>query len=93
MRWMRGPSEEVVFAGADFVRQIGGKRGFKRLPNTTRAFDDLVFAPGSRTVHKGEVIVFQNGEGRMLGVRVDGIRLPNPRTGFPGKLSIHWRVY
>ena len=93
MRWMRGPSEEVVFAGADFVRQIGGKRGFKRLPNTTRAFDDLVFAPGSRTVHKGEVIVFRNGEGRMLGVRVDGIRLPNPRTGFPGKLSIHWRVY
>lgn len=93
MRWMRGPSEEVVFAGADFVRQIGGKKGFKRLPNTPRGFDDLVFAPGSRTVHRGEVVVFQNGEGRLLAVRVDGIRLPNPRTGFPGKLSIHWRVY
>lgn len=93
MRWMRGPSEEVVFAGADFVRQIGGKKGFKRLPNTPRGFGDLVFAPGSRTVHRGEVVVFQNGEGRLLAVRVDGIRLPNPRTGFPGKLSIHWRVY
>ena len=93
MRWMRGPNEEVVFAGADFSRAVGGKKGFKRLPNTTKAFDDLVFAPGSRTVHKGEVVVFQNTEGRMLGVRVDGIRLPNPRTGFPGKLSIHWHVY
>ena len=93
MHWMRGPNEEVVFAGADYVRQIGGKKGFKSLPNTTKAFDDLVFAPGSRTVHKGEVVVFQNAEGRMLGVRVDGIRLPNPRTGFPGKLSIHWHVY
>ena len=93
MHWMRGPSEEVVFAAADHVRLIGGKKGFKSLPTTTKAFDDLVFAPGSRTVHKGEVVVFQNGEGRMLGVRVDGIRLPNPRTGFPGKLSIHWHVY
>ena len=37
--------------------------------------------------------MFQNGEGRLLAVRVDGIRLPNPRTGFPGKLSIHWHVY
>ena len=53
----------------------------------------ITFAPGSRTVHRGEVVVFQNAEGRMLGVRVDGIRLPNPRTGFPGKLSIHWHVY
>ena len=92
-RWMRGPNDTVVFADASGVRQIGGKTGFKRLPNSTKAFDDLTFAPGSRTVHKGEVVVFQNREGRMLAVRVDNIRLPNPATGAPGKLSIHWRVY
>ena len=91
--WSRGPGEDVVFADATYVRTIGGKKGFKRLPNSTKGFDDLVFAPGSRTVHKGEVVVFQNAEGRMLAVRVDGVRLPNPATGAPAKLSIHWRLY
>lgn len=91
--WTRGPNDAVVFADASRVRKLGGKQGFKRFPNSTKGFDDLVFAPGSRTVHKGEVVVFLNAEGRMLAVRVDGIRLPNPATGAPGKLSIHWRVY
>ena len=91
--WSRGPSDDIVFADATYVRKIGGKQGFKRLPNSTKGFDDLVFAPGSRTVHKGEVVVFLNAEGRMLAVRVDGVRLPNAATGSPGKLSIHWRLY
>ena len=93
MHWMKGPDDNVVFAGAEYVRQLGGKKGFKNLPNTAKGFDDLIFSQGTRAVRRGEVVVFVNGAGRLLAVRVVGIRLPNPRTGFPGKLSIHWRVY
>ena len=75
------------------MRQVGGEKGFKRLPNTAKGFDDLVFAPGSRPVRKGEVVVFQNTEGRLLAVRVDDIRLATGAPGSRTRLSIHYRVY
>lgn len=89
-KWSRYTSRRV-YAHADLSRAVGGRPEFTVFPMSLGLAKTLDYTAKIRNLAVGEVVVFQNREGKYVAVKI--LEINDKQSGAPeNSLTIKWKV-